>query len=952
VVSLWTDRLAEVWASPGYTGTGIVLGADAVLTARHVVADAKAVDAGRVLARVVRPGLPTAQWASVRVDWESPDWDLALLAVVPESLDAHYWQAPQSREPEIVSLGASAEESCQAAGFPDSAVQRQSAASPSEIVRQPEQVVGTVLPAGQSKAPVDPERHLPHRWIPFDIDTSTPETQREWRGMSGAAVALADGRLIGIVVTAEADHQRRRLYLVPLAAVLERCGDFVERVSELTGGPLQATARDAPRYRAVLKTNCLGSDGLPQRLSEIEDLMVFGVKAAGLPGEPAYLDYVPRDDDNRLHDALSEATESRKIVLVVGASAAGKTRSTAEAARTVLSQWRLLVPRAGMLAFVADLPLAGLGPTVVWLDDAQHYAHPALRDTLQELLDVGVGIVGTIRLAELDLLDTPGDVRNPAGEALTDETLVRRIDWRLRWSPEERVRLAQHVAYQPLLDAVSKGVSVGAYSVSGPLLVQRFSHARNDEERPYRWALVRAVLDWYRTGIAEPIPLNKVISLMPTIAGMDSLPTPDETTDALDWAMAAEIGAGPATRQSLLSLESETETLTVNDYVLDHDQRGSFERVPDLIWVSAIEHARTDSLLAIGVAAFWADKLDFAVRAMEPLAGGGNVDAMFNLGLVLADSDAGAAQRWYERAADAGDSRAMNNLGVLLEDREPAEARRWYERAALTGHLEPMKNLGRLLEERAPATASRWFERAAAAGDTEAMHYLPILLQRGSVVEPRRWLERATEAANAGDVNAMNTVAIANSLSDRGEAIRWFESAAQAGSAYAMSSLGWLLRDSQPDAARRWYELAAETGDLRAMNRFGELLQEQNAPAARRWFERAANGGNTEAMTTLGWLIRESEPGEARRWLERAARERNYDAMNNLAVLIQAEDPDEARRWYELAASVGHLYAAKNLAYLLVDSDPNRARGLLKRAADGGHRDAAQALELLDTRAG
>ncbi len=76
---IWDDRLAEVWAAPGRAGAGVVVGAAAVLTARHVVAGA--LDGGRVLARVVRPGALTAGWVPMPVLAEDADWDVALLGV-------------------------------------------------------------------------------------------------------------------------------------------------------------------------------------------------------------------------------------------------------------------------------------------------------------------------------------------------------------------------------------------------------------------------------------------------------------------------------------------------------------------------------------------------------------------------------------------------------------------------------------------------------------------------------------------------------------------------------------------------------------------------------------------------------------------------------------------------------------------------------------------------------
>src|SRR5262245_31629498 len=167
---LWDDRLAEVWAAPRRAGAGVVVGAGAVLTARHVVAGA--LEGGRVLARVVRPGAAAAGWVPMRVLAEDADWDVALLAVDDGKAAAGgsgaRWVAPSSPSPVFVRLGTAAEHDCEMAGFPQAEVQQTPEGSPVGTVRQSEQVTGTLLPAGQGQAPVNPERPLPRRWMPFD----------------------------------------------------------------------------------------------------------------------------------------------------------------------------------------------------------------------------------------------------------------------------------------------------------------------------------------------------------------------------------------------------------------------------------------------------------------------------------------------------------------------------------------------------------------------------------------------------------------------------------------------------------------------------------------------------------------------------------------------------------------------------------------------------------------
>jgi hypothetical protein len=82
VGALWDDRLAEVWAPPGQAGSGVVVGAFGVLTARHVIAGVlDGAGAAPPLARVVRRGVPPPAWVPMRVVEHAPDWDLAVLEV-------------------------------------------------------------------------------------------------------------------------------------------------------------------------------------------------------------------------------------------------------------------------------------------------------------------------------------------------------------------------------------------------------------------------------------------------------------------------------------------------------------------------------------------------------------------------------------------------------------------------------------------------------------------------------------------------------------------------------------------------------------------------------------------------------------------------------------------------------------------------------------------------------
>jgi Trypsin-like peptidase domain len=629
--SLWDDRLAEVWAPPGRAGSGVVLGAFGVLTARHVVAElADGATAGQVLARVIRRGSPPA-WVPMRVVDSAPEWDLALLEVDqtrPE--EAAAWLRPASPSPAMVAVGGASEKSCEAVGFPDEEVQHpEAAAGPGEWVRQSEQLRGTLSPMGQAKPPVAPRRDLPGEWMPLDADTSTPLDQAGWQGMSGAGVVLADGRLAGIVVDAEAAHQQRRLYMVPLAPALVQSAGLAAAMAAVVGAPVVAEARSAPMYRRLLYSDSLGVDGTPLRLGEITDLGVFGVKPVGLAGEPPYLNYVPRDDDGRLIGALGEAAAANRMLLLVGDSGSGKSRSAAQAVRDTFAAHRLLRPVEHQLPQLPDLPLAYLGPAVVWVDDIEKYAHPALRAILEQLLDTGAVVVGTIRRKELQALTVTGEIRNPSGEAITDGRLVQRLDWKREWSQPERDRTAEHVTNPAALQAVAAGMPLGVWAVAGPQLVNQLAFARSDEDYPCRFALVRAVLDWYRTGLTVPIPRSVAVDLI-NHAYLDQPADDNDVNDALGWGTHPIDVGGRRGRHSLLMLQEDR--LAINDYIQDHDRRHDPPSVPDPLWSAALANASgTNSIWRVGVAAHQAGRADMAQVAWRTLAETANTDAIANL---------------------------------------------------------------------------------------------------------------------------------------------------------------------------------------------------------------------------------------------------------------------------------------------------------------------------------
>ncbi len=184
---------------------------------------------------------------------------------------------------------------------------------------------------------------------------------------------------------------------------------------------------------------------------------------------------------------------------------------------------------------------------------------------------------------------------------------------------------------------------------------------------------------------------------------------------ALKWACHSVVGSGRSV-QAILSKVASGSGLTVHDYLQDADAKGPRSAVPDPIWRAALEHTQSVSgRFRIGYAAAISENEPVAYDAWLPLAEHDHAGAMYNLGVLLIDSDPAEARRWWERAAEYDHAGAMFNLGALLEDSDPAAARHWYERAARHDHADAMYHLGDLLEDSDPAAARRWYEGAARA---------------------------------------------------------------------------------------------------------------------------------------------------------------------------------------------------------------------------------------------
>jgi TPR repeat protein len=103
-------------------------------------------------------------------------------------------------------------------------------------------------------------------------------------------------------------------------------------------------------------------------------------------------------------------------------------------------------------------------------------------------------------------------------------------------------------------------------------------------------------------------------------------------------------------------------------------------------------------------AAYRRNDFTTAYRLLRPLADGGDVNAQYNLGVMLRDGrgvpqNSAEAATWFRKAAQQGLVPAQYNLGVMLfsgqdVERNLAEAVAWFRKAAEQGMAQAQYNLG------------------------------------------------------------------------------------------------------------------------------------------------------------------------------------------------------------------------------------------------------------------
>nr|WP_281181464.1 trypsin-like peptidase domain-containing protein [Streptomyces aurantiacus] len=500
-------RVAEVIVAGGTgthrRGSGYLVAVGRVLTAAHVIRDAHSIqvrfDADQ----------PTEQVHRAEVAWVDPRIDVAVLAV--DGDQQHVAWTDFGRVPEH-----DAELRCSTMGFP---AFKMRSSDDGTSFRDSCHVHGTCAVLSNRREGT----------LDFHVvsgPAATYSARSPWEGMSGAAVFSGES-IIGIVgrhhLADGPDHlavlraDRWHGQLTPDAARL---------LEDAIGVPLvPSRLTDAWHQAGGVKRTAAGPSlgRLVKSLAPEHALALEVHPAIQARGPDQKLDILPPylqrpHVDDQLREAMVDAEDGSRLLMLVGGSSTGKTRAAWEAVRSWLSDgWRLWHPLTPdrPTAVLKALRSGRVAPrTVIWLNEAQLYLSPRpygeqVSAALQELLaEEKIGpllILGSLwpdYWKELTADPVPGDP-TPFAAARALLGLATVIHVPDTFSEHDLRMHAQMLDTDPRL--VQAGASVGGrltqFLAGAPELIRRYRHA----PVPAR-ALLWAAMDARRLGHGPRLP--------------------------------------------------------------------------------------------------------------------------------------------------------------------------------------------------------------------------------------------------------------------------------------------------------------------------------------------------------------------------------------------------------------------------------------------------------------
>lgn len=904
-------------------GSGYLLDASHVLTAAHCTRDKAAGQA--------EPGLSVVQArSSVRATASvlamSSEFDVAILKVTGDPSWVGRDQFPPVRLGRLERSSSGWLDDCEAVGYP------QWRRSENSVSFGLAEVHGRVafLENVERKRIVLRDPHL------ADVGQPTESTSSDsvWSGMSGAAL-FHDGLLIGVII----EHHHRQgpnaLDARPIDAVLS------------ADSPDSARLRDALRSLAgpvLWKAGSPPAGGLARTRVRDWDPYDLGLHSSGtaagrgMSGRPAarLTPYVKRD----LHEPLTASIPGGGLHVILGDSAAGKTRLGYEAAREVVPDWWLVRPQSRQdLRRLAD---ASISDVVIWLENLEEFvgADGLTAGTLNTLCGHGnVAIIATLRITAYDELTRPADSSEGGRISSTEinEVIGRGRAWSegysgvlgIDFSEEEIDHAKQLQGQDPRIAAALRSGSsrVAPYLAGAPAAIGRWEMGEQGTSHQVGAALIRAAVDLRRTGYFDPFPKGELLRAYSAYLppGSDSA-SPEVIAGELDWASTSPHGLEPCVRVSGDGM------CRPFDALVDRAQRTfqGHNPVAPQVWELALELSRgkPDSAFQIGNNAvhYWERKM--AIRAFWQAADHGHLDAAYMLGLLLHRAgQEEEAKQVLTGAFEAGHAGAMEALArIFLEEGHFDLAVQILSLAAESGMHMAWYLLADVQQDSLePAAAEAYRAKTVQAlgkemywGNADAAYRLGRLLEKP---QPEQAIKAYRHAIKYGHRGA--PFALAFRLVDIGDpegAIDVYRQAADRGESGGALNLGVLLYDlgrvEDAIAACRW---CADLGDLGVTGNLGSMLWDQGRKqeAMDAW-RRGADAGYPGAAFFLGCRLMElGEPREAKIRFDKAKEgfRREMEFGNRDAFFFyghtcaKLDERDEALDAFRKAYAMGHPHA-------------------------------------------
>ncbi|HSR93336.1 MAG TPA: tetratricopeptide repeat protein [Solirubrobacterales bacterium] len=670
-------------------------------------------------------------------------------------------------------------------------------------------------------------------------------------------------------------------------------------------------------------------------------------------------DYLPREADQRVQDALESALDGSGpwLVVVHGPAKVGKSRTLYEALRKVCERGMdliLVTPADGDSVRSLLVPDGSLretdGRLVVWLDDLETFVAEGVNlDTLREwhrktgaIFAATYGGKGSERLR---------DSGTATLTVLTDTLLSNGTEIGL--GPTNAVELAR--LDTPLSEADRRAIEyhgLAAAMVAARALERKIGtrrHAPSESESPEGAAIVSAAIDWARCGRTNPIPRSVLRGLWSGYL-QGGTATDDAFERGLVWALRPVAGS--------ISLLTSANGYNAYDYIVRlASERPEASPPREEAWQAALDTTEVGQIFNVGVEAYFLGREDHALTGMriasrasdKEMAGTANA----NLGLLLTDrGDSPGAANAYRRAIELGNSRGAVNLGVLLNGQSDFEgAENAYRQAAEMGDGMGASNLGVLLKERGDLQGAKTaLRQAAELGDEYGAMCLGMLLkEQGDSAGAEDAYRRAAELGPDG------VATLGGLLLNRGDvagAEDIYRKAMEQGSKTAPANLGVMLKErGDLVGAETALRLAAERGNGYGAFNLGVLLQEQGDLAgAEDAYRRAAELDDGAGAAALGVLLKARGDLAGAEEAHRKAMDLGHGGgAANLGVLLRGRGEVEgAEAAFRRSAELGYDGGALNLGVLLEEQkDFEGAEHAYLKALEMGNRQAGSKLGLL-----